>query len=225
MKTKRRKAGAGIDGAAVLSETNEVPSNESDSSVEKQDRLSFYLSPDGIPAWDRISPQTKEKLTSILQNKLVHKELGFSVEEVKQAEAALTIGDEEANALLDLLSSIDSMAASMIYKIPSEITSQAFAFTPEHRKKINPPLTRVLNKWAPAMLKTWKDEIGVAIVLSAVLNSQVRLMHALEEKRKKNLPQSLQRPLAPVAEMPQPAKPETKIDKPADPIESIGINA
>jgi len=45
-----------------------------------------------------------------------------------------------------------------------------------------------LNKWGPAIVKTWKDEIGLGIVFFAVLNAQVRFMHILDEQRKKNLP-------------------------------------
>lgn len=187
MKTRKRKAVAPdmlvADSTAEISQAQSAP----EASADKPDRISFYVGADGAPEWDRISPSTKEKLTSILQNAKVQKELGFNKE---QAEAISKIGfdETEANALLDALSGIDSTAASMIYKIPGSVTSEAFAFTPDHRKKINPPLVRVLNKWGPAMLKTWKDEIGLAIVFFAVLNSQVRLMHILEEKRKRNLP-------------------------------------
>lgn len=174
------------------------------SGAEKTPRVSFFVSPDGTPEWERMLPKTKEQLADILRNPNVQKELGVSPEEAKQI-AEMGFGEDEANALLDLIGNINAVAAAKIYGIPGEVTSKAFTFTADHRKKINPPLTRVLNKWAPLMLKTWKDEIGLGIVLFAVLNAQVHVMHMLENQRQKSLGNVPARP---------PAVPVTPIFKP-----------
>jgi len=161
--------------------------NVSETGSEKPNRISFNVTSEGGPDWERMLPKTRTQLTELLNNKSVQKELGMSEAQSKEI-SALGFGDDEANALLDVLSKIDSVAAAKIYGVPMEVTAQAFEFTPDHRKKINPPLTRVLNKWGPAILKTWKDEIGLSMIFLSVLNTQVSLMHILEAKRKKNLP-------------------------------------
>ena len=203
MKTRKRapaQANTKLD--PPNSEPNAVP-NLSDSSAEKPNRISFNVTPEGVPDWERMLPKTRAQLTELLKDKAVQETLGLNTEQVKKIEE-IGFGEDEANALLDLLSSIDSIAASKIYKVPHEVTSEAFAFSADHRKKINPPLARVLNKWGPAILKTWKDEIGLGIVLFAVLNSQVRLMHILESKRRKNLtPPPAPRPVTSISEAPR----------------------
>jgi hypothetical protein len=212
MRTKKRNAVAlNPDSATSAPDGNSNPSlaNEESLPAEKLDRISFYVAQDGAPEWDRISPQTRERLTAILRNSKVQKELGVSQEEAKSI-SEIGFGEDEANALLDMLGGIDSMAASAIYKIPPEVCTQAFTFTSDQRRKINPPLHRVLNKWGPAMLKTWKDEIGLAMVLFATMNAQVRVMHVLEEKRKKNQPT---RAMVTPIYAPEPKPPETEVAK------------
>ena len=226
MKTRKRKADVAIGGAGESQGVPELSPDAPGAIEEKPDRISFYVSSDGAPEWDRISPQTKEKLTSILQNPKVQKELGFTKEQAKQLSES-DIGEDEANAILDLLSAVDAFAASRMYKIPMEITSQAFSFTPDHRKKINPPLVKVLRKWAPAAIRNWKDEVGLAIVLSATLNAQVRMMHALENNRKKigapaPAPKSN---VTPINEPPAPKPEEKPVAKSDDLLENVGFHA
>jgi hypothetical protein len=202
MKTIKRKPVAPKAGSSTAENASKEPpelENNDFTEREKPNRISFNVTPEGLPDWERMLPKTKAQLAELLSSKPVQDVLGISREQAEKT-AETVFGEDEANALLDLLGGIDSFAASRIYKVPSEVTSVAFSFSADHRKKINPPLTRVLNKWGPAIIKSWKDEIGLAIVLVAVLNTQVRLMYILEEKRKKGMP----RPVTPITE----AKPE-----------------
>jgi len=195
MRTKKRSPVAPISGlpAPATDHSNPQPAGISlETGSEKPNRISFNVTNEGAPDWERMLPKTRAQLTDLLKDKSVQKELGISETQAAQI-TEMGFGEDEANALLDLLGNIDSVAASKIYGVPGEITAKAFAFTPDHRKKINPPLTRVLNKWGPAIVKTWKDEIGLGIVFFAVLNAQVRFMHILDEQRKKNLPATLEK--------------------------------
>jgi hypothetical protein len=96
--------------------------------------------------------------------------------------------DMEANALLDLLQGIEQPMASKVYGVPYEITRQAFVFTDDMRKRINPAMVKILNKWAPTILRNWKDELGFMLVFGSALNMQIQTMHHLEARRKKELP-------------------------------------
>lgn len=232
MKTRKRKSvaaetnsSAPLNAPQTDAETNNISlPSETERNAEKPNRVSFYVTEGGSPDWERMQPKTKEQLSEILLNPTVQKELGFTREQAEDI-SKVGFGEDEANALLDLLGGIDSLAASKIYGIPHVVTSEAFSFSADQRKKINPPLSRILNKWGPSILKTWKDEIGLAMVLTATLNAQVRIMHMLEEKRKKNSP--ARPPQAGVTPITQPAqsKPEEKtVAKTDDPLENVGFN-
>jgi len=193
--------------------------------AEKVNRVSFFVAPDGMPDFERMLPRTKNQLTEMLRNKSVQAQLGITPEEAKKIED-LGFGEDEANAMLDMISGITSPAASRIYKVPREITSVAFQFTPDHRKKINPPLTRVLNKWGPAILKTWKDEIGLGIVLISVLNAQVTLMHILEARRQAATQVQPPRKVTNISEAAPAPKPEEKtVDAKPSATETIALDA
>lgn len=205
MRTKKRSTNAPSSDSPNSGVTPNL-TDTADNTGEKPNRISFNVTAEGIPDWERMLPRTKIQLTELLTNKTVQEKLGISPTEAK--EVLLTgFGEDESNALLDLLSGINSVAASRIYQVPTEVTSVAFSFSADHRKKINPPLTRILNKWGPAVIKTWKDEIGLGIVFLSVLNAQVRLMHILEEQRKKKQP----RPVTPISK----TEPEQKPVEPA----------
>ena len=87
-------------------------------------------------------------------------------------------------------------------------------------------MQRVMNKWAPALLKTWKDEIGLAVILVATINAQIRLMHMLEEQRKKTEPVSREK-VTPIS-TPAKQEPEKKLEpvaaQPADVLDEVGLN-
>ena len=190
MRTKNRKPMAPksvfVDSQSNLQPaTPEVPGPEI--GQEKPNRISFNTTAEGVPDWERMLPRTKAQLTDMLKSKSVQKELGLTPDEVKEI-SEIGFGEDEANALLDVFQGITTVGASKIYGVPIEITSQAFTYTPDHRKKMNPPLTRLLNRWGPAALKAWKDEIGFSIIFLSVLNAQVQLMRILDAKRKRLAP-------------------------------------
>jgi hypothetical protein len=216
MKTRKRASTQAINASAPANPPAEPSAIDAAADSQKPNRISFNVTPDGSPDWNRMLPKTKEQLTELLKNKQVQEALGITPEEAKKPEE-LGFGEDEANALLDFLSPIFSFSASRFYGVPMDITSQAFTFTPDHRKKVNPPLTRVLNKWGPSLIKQWKDEIGLAIILAAILNSQVRIMHMLEDKRKRETPR---RPPAPVTPISETKPPVSVPPEPAPVVES-----
>lgn len=191
--------------------------------------LTFFVNENGEIAWDRMQDGTRDEFKEFVNRPDVRKNLGL--ETTEKTIEQLAFGEDEANAFLDLLGGIDSFAAAKLYSIPAEITSQAFTFTPDHRKKLVPVYSRLMNKWAPMMLKTWKDEIGATILTIAVINSQVRVMHMLEDKRKKNLPASSRvtsiSDAPTTGSIPVPEKPieESPVEKSDDILENVGINA
>jgi len=179
-------------------------------------RIVRYLVNDkGEVQWDRMQNRTKEDLKDFVNRPESKKHLGL---EREVAAIDIPVFDEdEANSLLDFLETVDGVAASKIYGVPREVTSVAFTFTPEHRKKLNPRIVRLLNKWGPMFLKTWKDEFGLGMVLISVLSAQARKMDFIMEQRKLGIrvPPPV-RPSPPPAPTPIDAtsKPAPKKDEP-----------
>ncbi len=114
----------------------------------------------------------------------------------------IVCGNDEANALLDLLQPATAWAARRIYNVSPEVASRAFVYSPSHREKINPPLIRVMNKWLPGMVKRWSDEIGLAVVLGSVINAQITVMKIYDAQEKQQ--QAAAKRAATVTEIPKP---------------------
>ena len=156
-----------------------------------------------MPQWERVQTKTLEQLKSIFSNEATQEQkLGFK----PPTKEAFEIGFDatEANGVLDLLEVITSLGASKVFDVPTEITSKAFTYSPLHREKLVPPFARLMNKWGPSLLKTWKDEIGAGIVFLSVTNAQVRVMRHLEAQRKAQQPKI-------VSEMPRRATENKRI--------------
>jgi hypothetical protein len=155
-----------------------------------------------IPGW--VEPK-KDSVVGAIKNDEPSK--AETLRNVPATEQAQEFSEMEANALLDLLQGIEQPMASKIYGVPYEITRQAFVFTDDMRKRINPAMVKILNKWAPTILRNWKDELGFVLVFGSALNMQVQTMHHLESKRKKEIAA----PVTPIRpETPKPEKTETK---------------
>jgi len=105
------------------------------------------------------------------------------IEEKKEEIPAF--GEDEAQSILDVLQPFCVMGATKIYHCPNDIAQRAFTFTELHRRKLTPPMARVINKWAPFFLKQWKDEIGLGLIFFSVLSAQTRTLHTLMDERKK----------------------------------------
>jgi hypothetical protein len=135
---------------------------------------------------------------------------------------------DETDAIFDTLTTVQSVAASKMYGIPSEITRKAMEYDEFHRRKLAPRMERLLNKWAPLVIKKWKDEIGFGIVFLAVVNSQVKTMHAMEDKRRKSLPKRGVTEIGKPAETPKQepkTEPEVKPAAEVDELDSVGFHA
>ena len=203
-------------GGKSVSFASEPPKTGQNDDGSGRKTIAFFFDANGKIQWDRMRESTREELRSYISSAEAKKYLGFETPDSVKTAEEVGFGDDEANALLDLLGPVDAVAASKIYGVPMEVTSVAFNFTPDHRKKINPRLTRLLNKWGPSLIKTWKDEIGCAIVVFAVVNSQVRIMHILEEKRKRGQVSSKVTPIS----TPEPPTPEPPAPEPPTPVPS-----
>lgn len=214
------------------------PPFEADSQKEggyTRTALTFFSNKDGEIAWDRMRDGTREELRKFVTRPDVRKNLGLEKEESEKDQALPAFGQDEATAFFDGLGTVAGFSASLFYHVPREITSRAFTFTEEHRRKLSPVYIRLMNKWGPSVVKTWKDEIGAAFLTVAVVNSQIHLMKMYVEQERKKEPRT---PVAPKPVQPiyQPEKnpnpptaapeekiPEKKVAQSEDILETVGF--
>jgi hypothetical protein len=177
----------------VLSENATKISEE----ISSDRKAIFYTEKNGEIVWDEMRPSAKESLRDFYMRNDVRKNLGITEE--KSVEDSSEFGKDEADGLLDLLQPVLAIGASKVYNVSYDITSKAYVFDDAQRKKINPRLIRLLNKWGPSIFKQYKDEIGCGVVLISAVAAQTKMMKFMDaqEKKKKQvvtMPQSAPRP-------------------------------
>lgn len=154
---------------------------------ENYHRVSFTVDSDGRIDTSRLQDKTRIQLKEIFSRPSELEKLGLTPAVSKEI-SEMGFGEDEANAILTFLTSIDAPIASRLYQVPKDICVKAFTFDDYHRKKLNPPMIRLMNKWGPSVLKTWKDEIGFALIMFSTLSAQVTAMNFMHEQRKKETP-------------------------------------
>lgn len=172
-------------------ENSEIPPAESSPAhpeiFENNRRVSFTVDSDGHIDFDKLQDKTKIQLKEIFSRPSELRKLGLSPK-VSQEISEMGFGEDEANAILGFITTIDAPIAARMYNVPKEIAIKAFTFDDYQRSKLNPPMIRLMNKWGPSVLKTWKDEVGFALIMFSTLSAQVLAMNMLEEQRKAKLP-------------------------------------
>lgn len=189
MKTKRPVGRPRKDATVTPKEISEVngtpPPDVQDSIRDAEDKIFLQIhTVEGKPDPSRMRETTKEKLRELYNNAEVLKAIGVVKKKESGGDGDLTIGSDEANALLDVIQMVKVPGATAIYKCSPAIAAQAFTDSELQRSKMTPHLAKVLNKWSPLILKTWKDEIGLAVVMLSVVNAQIRTMHILIDSQK-----------------------------------------
>lgn len=168
---------------------------------ENNRRVAFTVDSEGRIDVEKLQDKTKIQLKEIFSRPSELRKLGLSPSVSKQI-ADNEFGEDEANALLSFITMVDAPIAARLYNVPKSIAKEAFTFDDYHRSKLNPPMIRLMNKWGPSVLKTYKDEVGFALIMFSTLSSQVMVMNALEEKRKASLPANSQPNVTPINRQP-----------------------
>jgi hypothetical protein len=151
------------------------------SSTEELKNIS-YKEVDGKIAWDDMRDTQKENVKEFYARPDVQAVLEVPAE---KKEDKPEFGDDEASALLDFLQPVLAIGSSKIFKVPHEITVQAYVFDDHMRKKLNPRMAKLLNKWGPSVFKAYKDEIGFGLVMLSCVSAQTKHMRILHDKSKR----------------------------------------
>lgn len=132
-------------------------------------RLSVQLTDTGAIAWDRMRPETQERL---------RKALGPVASGTAQAAPGATTGGFDAGlcgVLYDALSvGLVGFAKS---RGVSESQAAIVAITPEEKAQLVPPTVAVLNKYN-ATLGKYQEEMVLAVLVTTILSGKLALLRA-----------------------------------------------
>jgi hypothetical protein len=133
-----------------------VPANPSAPVVEseKVSRLSFALDSNGKPDWDKMHEKTRVKVKELM---------GEGASKTAVASTPVEVFDPAwCGTMFDVVGKIESFAAAKLYKMPQEVADRAFTYSQAEKDKLAGPTAKVINKYAPLWLETYKDEIALA---------------------------------------------------------------
>ena len=149
-----------------------VPANPSiQASVEeKAARLSFALDSNGKPDWDKMHEKTRVKVKELM---------GEGATKTATAPAVEVFDPAWCGTMFDVIGKIESFAASKLYKMPSEIADRAFTYSQAEKDKLAGPTAKVINKYAPAWLELYKDEIALAGLFVMITAMKFQMATAL----------------------------------------------
>lgn len=143
-------------------------------------RISIALNEDGSIDMSRMRGDSKARLKEALQRPDVSAEL------LGRAPAPL-FSDSDIATLLDGVSQIEQLIAKLLLRIPSDIASDCFAFSPLDKAMITPPAQGLLAKYAPAMLSANKDLIAFALIFTGIVRRQFDTAMMLQRERMEQL--------------------------------------
>jgi hypothetical protein len=153
-----------------------VPANPSaqPSVEEKVARLSFALDSNGRPDWDKMHEKTRVKVKELMGD-------GASKTAVETAKVEV-FDPAWTGTMFDVIGKIEAFGAAKLYKIPQEIADRAFSYSQAEKDKLAGPTAKVINKYAPLWLETYKDEIALAglFVMITAMKFQMATMLAAQ---------------------------------------------
>lgn len=180
MRTKpAKKNDTNLEGAKD-SAAPAVPLNPSAPAVEqeeKQARLSFPLDASGKPDWDKMHAKTRAKVKDLMGEGASRG--AVAAERVEVFDPAWT------GTMFDVIGKIESFAAAKLYKMPAEIADLAFTYSQAEKDKLAGPTAKVINKYAPLWLETYKDEIALAglfVMITAMKFQMATVLMAQAQK-------------------------------------------
>lgn len=189
MKTKRsagKPAQSEVRTPAEATKPAAKPANveQSESASDPRVALVYYKDRDGKPDFVRMQERVKENFRAFFSDPDNRKGIGLvAAEPSKAAVSSDLFGQDEVEVFYNGLEFIDAVVASKLYGVPYELAAEAFTFDELQRRKLSGPTLRVINKWGPAILAKYKDEIGLGIILFSSVTAQTRKLKKLRREK------------------------------------------
>jgi hypothetical protein len=141
----------------------------------ENDRLTIPLDKDGRPDFASMRDKTRERVRKVISDPAVARELGITPD---AAPAAKVLPRELTMAAVTMISQLETIIIARVTKAPAAIVLAVAPYTPEEKELIAPALENVLNKYSPAVLNKWSDEIALTVLLSTLTMRKIEAVRA-----------------------------------------------
>jgi hypothetical protein len=147
-------------------------------------RMSLTLNPDNTIAWDRLRESNRKEveriITGWMHDPKMLSAMGIEkpIVEVFPADWCVRIYDAAAQ--------IEIALAPKMLGVSHEVAVAAFSFSAEEKAMLAKPTADVVNKYAPAFLARFKEEIGLVMILIPLTAAKFQLAKQLSEAEREH---------------------------------------
>ena len=139
----------------------------------ENDRITIPLTDSGAPDVESMREKTKERLRRIITDPATARALG-----VTDAPAVAVLPREVIYAAVNAISQLETMIVARYTKAPPQIIMAIVPYTPEETQAVAGPLENVLNKYSPAVLSKYGDEIALGALLLMMTARKIEAVQA-----------------------------------------------
>ena len=164
---------------------------------ERLPTLTIPLDKDGRPSIENMREKTKEKVKRLISDPAVARLLGV---ERDAAPAVGSLPREVVLALVTAVGQLETILIARVTKAPASIVKAIAPYTPEEQTAIAGPLGNILDKYSPAVLSRYGDELSLVVLLSTITMSKIEAVRAAMQASDAGRP----RAVAPFVPAPEP---------------------
>jgi hypothetical protein len=175
-----------------VAERSTVPTqNTSAPSESGLDRktVAFYENAKGKIDVSKMQERTKEQLIRLLKDSDLARDLGVAgpVGGAGERKSPEPITLEMVFGLYSVIGTADSLVAQKVLKIPHDIASQAFTFTPAQKDGLAPLTRNILNKRFGALIEKYLGGYEEEALLATMLVGVIRAQYVSARKMQRQL--------------------------------------
>jgi hypothetical protein len=140
--------------------------------------IGWSLTPEGRIDFDRMREKTKQELRDLIDDPEVRKAVGAKNSEGNQQTAQPVEFFDPAwcKPLFDTFAQVETMVIAPRLKLPADIVFKQLRFNKEELDALTPVTCRVINKYAMEWMIRFKDEIGLAMLLTTISIAHIRAL-------------------------------------------------
>ena len=139
-------------------------------------RMSLTLNQDDSIAWDRLRESNKEEVKKIVTGWMADPKMLASLGIEKPA---IRIFDESwCDTIYDTVGNLEVMLAPKMFGVTLE-QAAILRYTSAEKDSLREPTAKVINKYLPAWLARFEDEIKLAMLLVSISFVKVQMLRAI----------------------------------------------
>jgi hypothetical protein len=158
---------------------------------DRPTRLLLALDDSGNIAWDRMQDKTRAAARRAIQNDpTLQVSAGSSAPPVTDMLPPAAMG-----ALVDAWAQITILVAMRWADCSRRDAALMMTYSASEKAQVADPLARVVNKYAPAVLSKYADEITLALILTTITQNKLLALRDLLDHRATGGPVRMDRPI------------------------------